>query len=1337
MATIKDEYLNPIIELYDVRDNFISKITNNDDIRKNAFSIKKRKKINEITMLTFKMPFDNGEVGIGSNENKLKMDGEWYIIKSVTLSSYDIRVLEIEAEADFTICKSILCEPMEIIGVTPEEMFAGIMDAIPENTLGYKFLGSDIETCRSLVETEEISVFEALLKMAEAFNGVLELTYGDKGSRFVYLRGNPLDSGKVVEKDSELKTLNITYDTSGIFTRLLPLGAVDSNGIELNIIDVNPTGKSYIENYGYYKELGASIDDIERFPQFQSMCVIKYSDIVEEQDLYDKAVEELTKKCQPRISGSVGLCDMSLVEGTDVTEPRIFESITISDEDIGLTYKTNITEIEYDYDNILETKITLDNIVDYNSIIKDLVTSAGKIDGVINVDKDGVTLIGSLIKGNLDANIVHIGGMLSDTADIAKTETTILFECRDSTVEDLYGAVAIGCRGILISDELNSDGSWNWKTAISAKSVNAELLSAFTIMGETIIGGVIQDVLKSTWINLETGEFNFKDRVKYIDGKFSITLGSGGSLDDFKDEYDENKNAIQKDIADINQKLKDIEVDIGGVIADGIIDEAETLIIKESIRQLNKEKSDIDSRYTAMYANINLLDPAKSNLKYAYDDYVSKHNALINQIEDMIEDKVATELEKLDFNRKILDYDKALSLLSVRLDEAIDNIAHNDTKTQLDEMKSVIDKDIENVTNSVDELESVMNGAFKDGIISETELKLIKEKILVLETEKTDIDKNYNNLINNSYLKGNPKSELQNKYSTFVREHNELIALIDSVVADNLSSAEEITAINNKLKIYYATLSEYSVAQNNALSDIANNLANENINSLRDEVQADINDVNNRIDNVIEDVGGAIADGIISEAETIIIANSIAQLNKEKEDVVARYNYVYSNSNLSGAPKQSLKNSYDDYIYRHNDLVSYINEMISDKVVNPTEKSEYEDKIRGYSISLSILSKAFDVALSNIAENNANALTEALRKELMSNINDVSEVANKLKDDLQGYTADGILTSAEKDSIRSNLRVLATEKKDIDNEYATLYNNKDLVGTPKSALKIAYDGYARGYANLIDIINTILGLDNIESSHTSTLETRFTEHDNALGAYSIKVNDAIDSIADRKIDIRIVDLKNELSADISNVSNSLNDLEEAMNGAFKDGIIDEAEMILIKDKIIILNAEKNDIDKNYNNLYSNFYLRDNPKTELNLKHTAYSSAHDTLIRTINSAIYDGAITDAELESIKTNTTAYNTTLSDYNVAQSNAVNNISFNKTNDDISKLKTDVDKDISDVTNSVNDLANSLDGAFKDGIISEAELKIIEQSIKQLDKEKVDVDMRYVLLYNNPSLK
>lgn len=121
----------------------------------------------------------------------------------------------------------------------------------------------------------------------------------------------------------------------------------------------------------------------------------------------------------------------------------------------------------------------------------------------------------------------------------------------------------------------------------------------------------------------------------------------------------------------------------------------------------------------------------------------------------------------------------------------------------------------------------------------------------------------------------------------------------------------------------------------------------------------------------------------------------------------------------------------------------------------------------------------------------------------------------------------------------------------------------------------------------------------------------------------------------------------DVQKEIDDVSDAVTNLDTTINGAFKDGIIDEAEAKAIASNINILNAEKADIDAYYTKLYANAYLTGTAKTNLASAKTAYNTAHANLISSINTAIADGKATATEKADVDAKFSAYNNALSAY------------------------------------------------------------------------------------------
>lgn len=73
-------------------------------------------------------------------------------------------------------------------------------------------------------------------------------------------------------------------------------------------------------------------------------------------------------------------------------------------------------------------------------------------------------------------------------------------------------------------------------------------------------------------------------------------------------------------------------------------------------------------------------------------------------------------------------------------------------KDEIDKLNAKLETEIGDVENAVGSLGDLLNGSFADGIIDEAEALAIAEHLRRLDTEKADIDAQYEELYNNKYL---------------------------------------------------------------------------------------------------------------------------------------------------------------------------------------------------------------------------------------------------------------------------------------------------------------------------------------------------------------------------------------------------------------------------------------------------------------------------------------------------------------------------------------------------------------------------------------------------------
>lgn len=367
----------------------------NTGIDNYVYDMVKTDTMNESSKLTFKMGYRNNHINIDSCEMLIQIIGsnQYFIIKSVNVDDNDNSILDISCVSEEEELKGILIEIIDLDVTTPEGIFNHIKEAVKSCELDYYWKGTDVDPTkqRSIEIDDECSVFEAFVSMAEKFNGWLEFSTDTEGKKWVYLRTKDIDNGKYIIKGKDLTQINITYDSSGIITRMYGFGDTDSvTGNEIDITMVNPTGKPYIEDYSYFLSKGMSIDDIKKTPRCLQESIMRNTDYVDDIDLYRATQEELKKYSVPKLDGSINLLDFSIRDGSSLTEPLIGELVTVIDKDINFSMGARIQSIERKFtENPYDVNVTISNLIAYNSVFKDLVVSAETIDRVVSNGDDG------------------------------------------------------------------------------------------------------------------------------------------------------------------------------------------------------------------------------------------------------------------------------------------------------------------------------------------------------------------------------------------------------------------------------------------------------------------------------------------------------------------------------------------------------------------------------------------------------------------------------------------------------------------------------------------------------------------------------------------------------------------------------------------------------------------------------------------------------------------------------------------------------------------------------------------------------------------------------------
>ena len=347
----------------------------------------------------------------------------------------------------------------------------------------------------------------------------------------------------------------------------------------------------------------------------------------------------------------------------------------------------------------------------------------------------------------------------------------------------------------------------------------------------------------NTYFDLVKGE---------IGGNIQIKAGSSGleNLSEWEDAHQEIKDAAKaaKDAADSAEGLHNY---IDGAFADGIIDEAEAKAIEKYINTVNNTKQAIEATYNKLYTNVYLSGSAKVGLLNAKVTLMGSIENLINAINTVIADGQATVEEKREVDNKFTLFNSALATFNTAVEEANKAIQDKLKEYSDEALKQAIQaledaanaaKAAQDAADSVDGLHDYVDGAFADDIIDGAEAKAIEKYLNTVKNTKSAVEATYNKLYVNAYLEGSAKTDLLNAKVSLSGAIDNLIAAINTAIADGQATVEEKKNVDDKFALFNSALSGFNTAVEGA-----NKAIQDKLKSYSDECSADLKVLNTQI----------------------------------------------------------------------------------------------------------------------------------------------------------------------------------------------------------------------------------------------------------------------------------------------------------------------------------------------------------------------------------------------------------------------------------------------------------------------------------------------------------
>ena len=290
---------------------------------------------------------------------------------------------------------------------------------------------------------------------------------------------------------------------------------------------------------------------------------------------------------------------------------------------------------------------------------------------------------------------------------------------------------------------------------------------------------------------------------------------------------------IEKSASDANDAVSGLHDYVDGAFADGIITEAEAKAIEKYINTVNNAKAAVEATYNKLYVNTYLTGAAKTGLLNAKVTLMGSIENLIKSINTAIADGQTTVAEKKDvddkytlFNSAYADFTTAVEIANKAIQDELKKYSDEALKQAIaaNEAAEAAAKSANKANNAVSDLNTYVDGAFADGIITEAEAKAIEKYINTVNNAKAAVEATYNKLYVNTYLTGAAKTGLLNAKVTLMGSIENLIKSINTAIADGQTTVAEKKDVDDKYALFNTAMAAFNTAVETANKAIQDNL---------------------------------------------------------------------------------------------------------------------------------------------------------------------------------------------------------------------------------------------------------------------------------------------------------------------------------------------------------------------------------------------------------------------------------------------------------------------------------------------------------------------------------
>ena len=402
--------------------------------------------------------------------------------------------------------------------------------------------------------------------------------------------------------------------------------------------------------------------------------------------------------------------------------------------------------------------------------------------------------------------------------------------------------------------------------------------------------------LVSDYIFLGVGGDLIEEIGKIVVQQNQISLSVSKTESSLKNSLNLAKSLIQDIIDSNNTTLLNYKNCLNIITEDRTVTKEEIDSLQVRVNAMDETVNNIITKKDELISNSLLDSTIKNELKKVYENFINKYQVMKDTVDSAISNGIVNDIELIDINEEINEYYEQLNNIHSKMCDAIDNIDINTTNKAIADAKSDVQKEIDDLTSIVNNIQVDTEGAILGSLVDRQEKDNILQNLSILEREKIDIDNRFNEWYSSSFLYGSLKQTYKQVYDEYINKYNILYNLCNTIAnKSDLVSDEERLSIDNATNELLTALNNFFKESETVIGIITSN----EMNYIKNNLSKDFNDINNALNDLNTQMNEAFKDGIITEMELKNINNMLIQLDKEKMDIDKTYDEIYNNGNLT------------------------------------------------------------------------------------------------------------------------------------------------------------------------------------------------------------------------------------------------------------------------------------------------------------------------------------------------------------------------------------------------------------------------------------------------------